>query len=206
MSMKQQVVFIHGAEAYSNYEDFLADLRTREVDPFKEIHARWHRNLADGLGDDWEVIRPSMPNSDNAKYLEWKIWFERHFEFIRDGVVLIGHSQGGIFLTKYLLENKTPFTIQKLFLVGSVLDVDQRFFDALEDGADFVFDKEALPSLQEKVEQLYIVHSKDDFVVPFEQGEKLALALPNAEFMVFEDKNHFLIEEFPELIEKIKGL
>ena len=56
------------------------------------------------------------------------------------------------------------------------------------------------------MENIVILHSQDDFVVPFSHGEKLAELLPAAEFMVFADKNHFLVEEFPELISKIKAL
>jgi uncharacterized protein len=205
-SMKKQIVFIHGAEAYSDYEDFLTHLRTVEVNPFAERQKRWYRNLSESFGQEFEIIAPSMPNSDNAKYTEWKIWFERHFEFLKNDVILIGHSQGGIFLTKYLVENNPPFSAKALFLIGSVVDVSERFFGALEDGADFTFDVSALPTLCSKVPKIHVLHSKDDFCVPFEQGKKLAAALPEAEFVVYEDKNHFLIEEFPELVEKIKSL
>lgn len=205
--MKKQVVYIQGGEAYTDYEDFLSELRHREIeDPLAEKAKRWHRSLQEDLGSEYEVYRPSMPNSENSKYLEWKIWFEKHFQFFRDDVVLIGHSQGGMFLSKYLIEQETPFSIRALFLVGSVHDCSERFYDSLEDGGDFVFDATRLSMLEERTEDIFIVHSQDDFVVPFEQGEKLARALPEAEFMVFEDKNHFLIEEFPELVEKIRGL
>lgn len=204
--MKKQVVFIHGGEAYSDYENYLKHLRTVEIDPFKGRSVRWYHQLPELFGDGWEVIKPAMPNSGNAKYQEWKIWFERHFDFIADEVTLIGHSQGAIFLIKYLLENNTPFKIKTLCLAAGVVDVSERFNDALEDGGDFNYDLALLLTLEAKAETILILHSKDDFVVPFEQGEKLAAALPNAEFMVFEDKNHFLIEDFPELIDKIKGL
>lgn len=203
--MQRQLVFIHGGEAYTRYEDYLEHLRTKEIDLHTERNVRWYHTLPETLGDDWEVIKPSMPNSGNAKYREWKIWFERHFPFLRDEVVLIGHSQGGVFLTKYLIENEVPFSISKLFLVGSVHDVPGRLGDALEDGGDFGFDTTALARLHERARSIYVVHSEDDFVVPFTQGEKLAAALPEAEFMVFHDKNHFLIEEFPDLIFKIKA-
>lgn len=204
--MKKQVVFIHGGEAFQNYEDFLTELKNKEIDGlFTESPKRWHKELVKTLGDEYEVFKPSMPNSDNSKYLEWKIWFERHFPFLREDVILIGHSQGGMFLTKYLIENETPFSVKALFLVGSIHDSYVCFGESLEDGGDFGFDATRLPLLVERVENLIVVHSKDDFCVPFEQGEKLAKALPEAEFMVFEDKNHFLVEEFPELIEKIKS-
>jgi predicted alpha/beta hydrolase family esterase len=204
--MKQQLVFVHGGEAFSQYEDYLEHLRTTEVDPFKERSRRWYHTLPETMGDDWEVIKPAMPNSGNAKYEEWKIWFERHLPFMRDGVVLMGHSQGGIFLTKYLLENDFPLRIKALFLVASVFDVAEPFGDAKEDGGDFVYTVGDLSHLTALADTVFVYHSKDDFVVPFAQGEKLAKALPGAEFMVFKDKNHFLIEEFPEIIKKIKAL
>ena len=71
---------------------------------------------------------------------------------------------------------------------------------------DFEFDTTKTGELANKIENIYILHSKDDFVVPFSHAEKYVEMLPNAEFMTFEDKNHFLIEEFPELIEKIKEI
>lgn len=206
--MKKQVVFIHGGEAYSNYEDFLDDLKESQIRnlPGTQKEERWTHSLEDDLGSDFEVFKPSMPNSSNAKYLEWKIWFEKHFEFLRDGVVLIGHSQGGMFLTKYLIENETPFAIKALFLAGSVYDGSEVAEGFREDGGDFTYDLDKVPTLSSRVDNVFIMHSKDDFVVPFSHGEALAKVLPEAEFMVFEDKNHFLIEEFPELITKIKAI
>lgn len=205
--MKKQVVFIHGGQAFQKYEDFLTDLRSTEIEaPLAEPQKRWHKDLAKSFGDKYEVYRPSMPNSDNSKYLEWKIWFERHFEFFRDGIILIGHSQGGMFLTKYLIENKLSFSVKALFLVGSIHDCYVGFNGSLDDGGDFGFDVEKLPVLQDRVESIFIVHSKDDFVVPYEQGEKLAKSLQKAQFVTFEDKNHFLIPEFPELLAKIRQL
>lgn len=206
--MKQQLVFIHGGEAYSKYEDFLTDLREEPIRnlPWTLKEKRWTHSLAEDLGDEYEVFKPSMPNSSNAKYIEWKIWFERHFEFFRDNIVLVGHSQGGMFLTKYLIENEPPWRIKGLFLLGSVFDKSLDLLDSHEDGGDFWFDTAQLSLLTKRAEHIFILHSKDDFVVPFEHGEKLAEALPEAEFMVFEDRNHFLGEEFPELVQKIKGL
>jgi pimeloyl-ACP methyl ester carboxylesterase len=50
------------------------------------------------------------------------------------------------------------------------------------------------------------MHSKDDFVVPYEHALKYKAALPAAELITFEDKNHFLVEELPELVQKIRNL
>jgi len=50
------------------------------------------------------------------------------------------------------------------------------------------------------------VHSKDDPVVPFTQLKKYQQALPNAETVVFENREHFNQETFPEIIELIKSI
>ena len=204
--MKPQIVFIHGGEAYKHYEDFLFDLEHEELgDPLAERSKRWSSCLKNDLGEEYEVFTPTMPNKQNAKYIEWKIWFERHFQFFRNEMILVGHSQGGMFLCKYLIENSTPFTIKALLLLGAVYPVSEAINDSKEDGGDFLFDAALLGSLAEKAEHIVIMHSKDDFVVPYEHALKYKVALPTAELVTFEDKNHFLIPEFPELINKIKA-
>ena len=114
---KQQVFYIHGGNAYSDYDTFLQHLQTKTIRdlPWTEERKKWSATLVERLGDSYEVFKPTMPNQVNAKYIEWKIWFERHFEYLRDDVILIGWSQGGYFLSKYLIENDTPFTIKALF-------------------------------------------------------------------------------------------
>lgn len=201
--MKQQVLFIHGGEAYSKYENYLAHLRSVSIDPFSEPPKRWSKTLREDLGEDFEVFLPTMPNKYNAKYQEWKVWFERHFEFLRDDVILVGWSQGGMFLAKFLIENSIPFSVKALHLVAAP-------FEAVnfhgEDGGDFVFDTSKIELLSKKVDAVSIWHSKDDFVVPYTHAKHYKKALPDAELITFTGRGHFLIEEFPELIERIKNL
>lgn len=202
---KQQVFYIHGGSAYSDYSAFLNDLASyqpRDL-PWLPPRKKWTDRLRTDLGEGYEVFMPTMPNKQNAKYVEWKIWFERHFEYLRDGVILLGWSQGGYFLAKYLTENVTPFQVKALLLGAAPFRPDD--FSG-EDGGDFAFDTNSVSLLQERVGKVVILHSKDDPVVPFAHGELYANALSGAEFMVFEDKNHFMVEEFPELIEKIREL
>ncbi len=108
--MNKQVIFIHGGSSYSDYDTFIACLKEESIDPFEVKEKRWHQGLAESLGDEYEVFSPRMPNADNAKYLEWKIWFEKYIPFLHDGVVLIGHSQGDIFLQS--ISPKTVFRLR----------------------------------------------------------------------------------------------
>lgn len=201
--MKKQVVYIHGGEAFNNHEVFLR--RLQEIDirdlPISEKSVKWVDTLANKLGEKYEVFTPQMPNKQNAKYEEWKIWFERHFEYLHDGVILIGCSLGSMFLSKYLSGNTVPFSVKALFLMASPVHIDG--FNE-EDCGDFVFSLDEAKNIQEKIENVYILHSKDDFLVPYEHALKYAEVLPKAKLVTFEDKNHFLVAELPELIEMIQ--
>ena len=116
--MKQQVFYIHGGNAFSDYQDYISYLKTREIRdlPSSERTKKWSSTLAEDLGENFEVFTPAMPNKQSAKYQEWKIWFERHFEYLSDNLILIGGSLGGYFLAKYLVENDLPFKLKTTLL------------------------------------------------------------------------------------------
>lgn len=206
--MKKQMVLIHGGDAFSRHQDFLECLRTRPIDDplgFEEKRP-WRSALKEALSEKYEVYMPSMPNKQNAKYIEWKIWFERYFEFLHDSVILIGHSLGGWFLAKYLVENTMPVKIQALYLLAAPFEPnDFRDGGVHEDGGDFNFDTKKLIRLGEQVNRIFIFHSKDDLVVSYEHALKYKKALPVAQLTSFEDKGHFILEEFPELVESVRG-
>ena len=202
--MKKQVVFIHGGDAFTKHEDFLRYLKKVEIRnlPSNQTSGFWTKTLREDLGEEFEVFMPSMPNSHNAKYEEWKIWFERHYDYLQDGVILVGWSLGGMFLAKYLSENKPKVAIKALVLLaapcGSYDDPEGN------DSGTFQFDPQQLPEISKNVKNISIWHSEDDFVVPFEHVRTYEKYLPEAEIVLFSDKNHFLVPTLSELISKIK--
>lgn len=202
----KQVLLIHGATAFCRYADFLEYLRTEPIhDPLGlEPRKRWKDSCKEQLTEKgYEVYMPTMPNRQNAKYAEWKLWFERYFTFLRDGVILMGYSQGGYFLAKYLSEEEMPVDLRALYLIAAPFQKDD--FGG-EDGGDFSFDPALLTNIKDQVEEVHILHSKDDPVVPYGHAVMYHKALPGAELMTFEDKGHFILEEFPEAIESVLGL
>lgn len=204
-NMKQQVVYIHGGDSFSDHADFLSHLQNAELrDPMGEGSIRWTKTLREDLGDNFELFSPQMPNWQNAKYEEWKIWFEKHFEYLHDDLILIGWSLGGMFLLKYLSEDTLPCSVRKLLIVASPAGDYKIEAEPGNDCKSFQFSCDDLINIQEKISSITIYHSKDDFVVPYDHALKLKEALPDAELVTFTDRNHFLQEEFPELIEKIK--
>src|SRR3972149_7814140 len=116
MEKKVQIFIIHGGMTFKNKKDYLHFLKTRKVSIEEKI--RWtDKFLEKHLGKNFEIIKPRMPLQDNAKYDEWKIHFERFFPQLRNNIILIGSSLGGIFLAKYLSEHKFPKKILATYLI-----------------------------------------------------------------------------------------
>ena len=159
--MKKQVVVIHGGDTFETYEEYLNFLRGYEIDieRYKSDKSDWKPWLRQRLGGNYEVILPTMPNKTNARFDEWEIWFEKLVPFLHDGVILVGHSLGGTFLTKYLSENQFKKKIKAVFLVGAVYGRDSEGYSLVSF---------TLPTnLNLQTETIYLYHSKDDSVVPF---------------------------------------
>ncbi len=201
--MKKQIILIRGWEAKENYKDFYDFLEKQEFDPYEEKTKRWNRNLWEILGSNFEVIEIPMPNRHFADYKAWKIIFEKVFPYLKDEVIFIGHSLGWTFLTKYFQEennNKLLEKIKKIILVAPAFKDDE-----VEILWNFNFDQK-LNNLLKIQEKIIIFWSKDDFVVPFSDIEDFMKVLPKAEYKIFENKGHFLQENFDELKEELEKI
>ncbi|MDR3547834.1 MAG: alpha/beta hydrolase [Candidatus Pacebacteria bacterium] len=198
--MREQVIAIHGGDAYATYEEYLSSLLGKVVN-LEWLHFRdWKNSLEESLGSGFEVVLPRMPNAQNAKYAEWKIWFEKLIPHIQDGVILVGHSLGGSFLAKYLSENIFPKKVKATFLVAAPFDMDS--------GRELVEFNivSSLDLLREQGGKIFLYHSKDDPVVAFTELAKYQQQLQEATTRVFEDRKHFNQDQFPELVQDIKSL
>jgi predicted alpha/beta hydrolase family esterase len=200
MEKKIQIFMVHGGMTFKNKKDYLHFLKTRKISIEEKI--RWSDDfLKKNLGKNFEIIKPRMPLQDNAKYKEWKIHFERHFPQLKNNIILIGSSLGGIFLAKYLSESKFPKKILSTYLICPP-------FDNTLEGEDLVGGfklKSDLSLLEKQSKNLYLMFSKDDDVVPVSHAEKYRKKLKNANIIIFESKNgHFKISEFPEVVKMVK--
>ncbi len=201
MKNKIQIFYIHGGNTSKNRKDYLHFLKTREILIAKK--PKWHEGYLDEkLGRSFEIIRPRMPLADNANYDDWKIHFERYFPYVRNNVILIGGSLGGMFLAKYLSEHKFPRKILATYLVCPP-------FDNTVIGAQLVNRfklKSSLSLLEKNSRNLCLMFSKDDDVVPVAHAEKYRNKLKNAKIIIYKSKNgHFVVSKFPEIIKMIKN-
>lgn len=205
--MKQQILVIHGGSVSKNYKEYIDFLKTKElrIEKLKGSTA-WKDNLGKDLGNNYEVFVPTMPNRENAKYKEWKIWFERIIPLLNDDLILIGHSLGGIFLAKYLSTNILPKKIKAVYLVAAPFH--DSFHDSFQDPskgdlANFKLPK-SLSKFSNQVCGIILIQGNDDPLVPNADVHKYKNKLPNAKLYMFEDKGHFRQKHFPELVDMIK--
>jgi predicted alpha/beta hydrolase family esterase len=199
--MKKQIIFIRGGECFENQEDFYTFLRTTDINLF-ENRKHWRDDVIEKISDIYEPLVPNMPVRENSDYEAWKIWFERYLNFVYDkNPIFVGTSLGGTFFLKYLSENSLAMNILQLHLIAPcVTDEGQE----LEKLGTFEFDVTKINKISNICDDIHLWHSKEDTNVPFLNSEIVMKYLPKANLHVFEDKGHFQIESFPELLEVIK--
>ena len=161
MKSKPQIFIIHGGMTFKSRKDYTLWLRSRDVSV--ERKEKWSEGYLDKkLGKEFDIIRPRMPLQDDAKYEDWKIHFERYFPHLRNNIILIGSSLGGIFLAKYLSENKFPKKILATFMICPPYDntiIGEDLVGGFKLGSD-------LSLIEKNSKNTYLMFSKDDETVP----------------------------------------
>ncbi len=200
---KSTVITIHGGDSYTSYEHYIQRLRSSEIDPYTTHPQNWRKRLQETLKD-YDVIEITMPCKDNAKYQEWKIWFEKYIPYIDKHTHLVGHSLGAMFLAKYFSENQLPTPLASVHLVAGGYTRTDKSGKEIEGGGDFYASPANLKKLAD-VNNVIAYHSEDDPVVAFECGSFLQKHVRNVQFNSFIGRGHFLQEDFPELVDRIKS-
>jgi predicted alpha/beta hydrolase family esterase len=142
-----------------------------------------------------------MPNNSNAQYADWKKMFEKVMDKVDEDVILVGHSLGALFLTKYLSENSSSKRIKSIFLVAAPFDDQSK-----ESLGSFVIDVKKVESIAQKTDSIFLYFSKDDPVVAFSEADKYIQKLPLATLKVLDSRGHFRQEKFPELVADLQNL
>jgi len=196
---KQQVLVVGGGNTFPDHNSFINSLRDTPVNLDRlRYHKSWKSSLQQELGPSFDVLIPQMPNTANASFSEWSIYFNKVKRLLDQDVILVGHSLGGIFLAKYLADDTLRSDF--LFLYKAVILIAAPYSDESEESlGDF---KLIVPIL----ENAHLFHSTDDPVVPYSEMAKYRKVLPNSTLYIFNDRQHFNQETFPELVELIRKL
>ena len=196
-----QILFIHGGMTFKSQKEYIRFLKQREISLDKKI--AWNGDyLTKQLVAKAQIIRPRMPLQDNAKYQEWAIHFERYIPKLKANSILIGESLGGIFLAKYLAENKFPKKLLSVYLVCPPFDNSLPEEDLV---GGFVLPSD-LSLIQKNCQRLTLLFSNNDPVVPVAHADKFAKKLPKAKIVVYKHiDGHFQVSGFPEIVTMIKS-
>jgi uncharacterized protein len=179
-------IFIHGGESFPTNEQYIHWISTTAVEwniesyTIREEKKKWKTELAKKLVEEGNIVYlPNFPNPQNAKYEEWKIFFESWILniSIQGSIIYIGTSLGGNFLLTYFGEKSNfQYSIKDIHLIA-----------ACQECGNFTspYNYEFLQKLKN---QVHIWHTEDDSIVPFSVGQEIAKNLPKAE-------THFLGSE-----------
>lgn len=197
----QQIIVIHGGTTFQDYDEYLKSLSEKKLDIDRFVYKpKWKELLQENLGSEYQVLLPSMPNSTNARYSEWKLWFEHISSLFTDNCILVGHSLGAAFLAKYLSENSLPVTIKATILIAAPYDDE-----SVEDLTDFKITKLS-ERLTDQAGRLVFFNGKDDPVISVQDLQKYQDQLPSAEFTILSAPDHFVRTDFPELVGLLKNI
>lgn len=145
----------------------------------------------------FNAIAPDMPTPWRPKYNEWKKEFEKHS--VTKDTLLVGHSCGGAFLVRWLLETKIK--VKKLILVAPA-KIPETPRDTRQNLYDF-----DLPQDTSKIAREIVIFISNDLPHNLKSFEIYKNAL-HPKIIKLENKTHFLFfqtktNEFPELLEEI---
>jgi predicted alpha/beta hydrolase family esterase len=155
------------------------------------------RYLESKLSDKFEILFPIIDTPSSPTYQKFKKMFASEFTKITEPVILIGHSLGGSTLLKYLSEEKPDVSITALFLVATPhWGGNMKEFQLKE---NFQISLPTIPLI-------FLYHSKNDPVVPFEHLEFYEKVFKKATVRKLSGKEHTFSIGLPELVSDIQSM
>lgn len=162
----------------------------------------WLKDELEKLG--CNVVVPKFPTPENQTLDNWIDVLERYRNRINQKTIMIGHSLGVPFILRILEQWDTK--VQATFLIAGLVRLinDPKFDRINETFLDSAFNYDII---LRKCRKFHVIHSEDDPIVPFKQGEVIAQNL-KTELITMKNAGHFNtaagFERFDFLLERIK--
>lgn len=160
-------------------------------------------NLQHELGTEYKVEYPKMPDEGNAPYKLWKHQIEKELNSISNLVALIGHSVGASHLAKSLIEIKIIKAPLGIFLLEAPFWGGEGWL--YEGYKELVLPKDAATKFS-KQSHIFLYHSRDDEVVPFDHLALYAKLIPYATLRKILKGGHQLNNDLSAVASDIKNL
>lgn len=162
----------------------------------------FHPWLADQLRDSgFQVVVPKLSLSTTEE-IDLNLIIEEmktQVGYLKNDDILLGHSLGGFIILQYLEAIEMTETPRAVILVAAPWKVSKPELRRL-----FIAELDA-DVLMWKAREFVVVHSKDDQLVPFEHGERLAETL-KARLIETDGDGHYMNEQYPVLVDIIKKI
>jgi predicted alpha/beta hydrolase family esterase len=162
----------------------------------------FHPWLRDSLRErGFEVVAPELPLlvGEELNLPEIIEKMKSEIGYLKTDDILLGHSLGAFIILQYLEAVEMTQTPRAVIMVASPFSVSRPELRRL-----FLVDLDA-DVLMWKAREFVVVHSRDDKMVPFEHGEKLAAQL-KARMVATDSDDHFLGERYPILLDTIEEI
>lgn len=177
-----QILFVHGGGEGAHDAD-----------------ARLVASLRASLGPDHGVHYPAMPNEGSPSVAAWSSHLLHELAALPDGSVLVGHSLGASIVLKLLAEQAPPKPLGGLFLIAPP------FWGAADwEWSEAVLPADARASLS-RLAPIFLYHSRDDEIVPFDHLALYAELMPQAILRVVEGRDHQFNEDLSQVAADIRG-
>jgi uncharacterized protein len=141
---------------------------------------------------------PEMPRAYAPDWAAWSAEFARYD--VGPRTLLVGHSCGGGFLTRWL-SDRPRLRVARVVLVAPWIDPDH---DRVGDFFDFTVD----PTLADRAGRLVIFNSGTDAEPVRRSARLIRDAVPGAVYREFPDRGHFTVGDlggpaFPDLLDAV---
>ncbi|MBM5789760.1 alpha/beta fold hydrolase [Candidatus Parcubacteria bacterium] len=159
----------------------------------------FHPWLADELrARGFEVVAPTLSLSTQTELNLPAIMEEMKSQigYLKSDDILLGHSLGAFIILQYLEAIEMTETPRAVVMVAAPWKVSRPELRRL-----FLVDLDA-DVLMWKAREFVVVHSKDDPLVPFEHGKRLAETF-KARFVQTDADGHFMAERYPVLVDTL---
>lgn len=183
--MKQRILFVQGGGegAYAADRQLVASLRRT-------------------LGASYEIRYPRMPDEKDPAYEKWKPFIEKELAKLEGVAIVMGHSLGGSFLLKFLVEEKPRKKIAGIFLIATPYWGGNGW---RYEGYERVALPEDFDTRLPRGASVFIYHSRNDEIVPYAHMALYAEKLPQAQIRSL-DRGHQLNNDVSEVTADIKTL
>ena len=184
MTSSKQVLFIQGGGegTHDDWDDKLVD------------------SLRAGLGAQYEVRYPRMPEDDDPSVATWIPAIRDEIASLEDGAVLVGHSIGATLLVHALESERPDRSLGAIVLLAAPFVGQGGWHDD-----DFEFTTETGRRLPVDV-PVHVFFGLEDDTVPPAHAELWAGAIPQARLHPLPGRDHQLGDDLGEVAKVIRGL